>query len=330
MSTKLSNTTIEAQASKTNEVSASTNNKDIMVKNNKTTEVSASPRANAELTGPSATAEFENGHILLINRQVLAMAELKECLPYHGIPHYLSEIVNDELGENASPEDYASCLIYLGARFTEEGEFYTAYKCFRESLEYGSAPEIWFNLGMCFWQGKGVCQCYELAVLCFWMAAELPDALLMLAHAYDEGKGVKEDQYMTLQLIEEEEAARSRKVGKVSDQQAKYALAVSLDEGLGMKKNRRKAFKLWAELAEDGYEPAYEKAAYQYWGRYQDGEDRTKAKYFAGLAAAQGYVDSQYLFGLMSHSDGDSIIGSFYINLAAQQGHEGAINYIDC
>ncbi len=322
MKNKNFNLETEAQASQVQE--STTVNQKFMDQNNKTTEVSASPRENAELTGPSAVAELENGNALLINRQELAMVELRKFLPCHD----LSEILQEE-PDNPYPEDYAFLLIAIGIYLTEADEFYAAFKCFCGALEYYvTCSTAWINIGMCFWQGKGVCQCYEWAVLCFWMTADDSDALLMLAHAYDEGKGVRKDQNMA-QLIEEKEAARSRKVGKVSDQQAKYALAVSLDEGVGMKKNRRKAYKLFAELAEEGYEPAYDKAAHEYWGRYQDGEDRTKAKYFAGLAAAQGYVDSQYLFGLMSHSDGDSIIGSFFINLAAQQGHEGAIKYIN-
>ena len=115
-------------------------------------------------------------------------------------------------------------------------------------------------------------------------------ATYTLAWAYDEGKGVKEDDAKANELYKKAmtELIKQAKKGELT---AILLLADSYDEGNGVSKDKKLAIQWYEKAAEKG--SAY--ALHQLGEFYKDGKgvpkDPTKAKELFQQAKEKGYVD---------------------------------------
>ncbi len=112
--------------------------------------------------------------------------------------------------------------------------------------------------------------------------------------------------------------------------EAQYNLGQLYGSGEGLPEpNIEKAIELTTKSAEQGFAPAqYALGVY-----YDSIQELEKAANYFYLAAEQGHADAQYRLGLaFSIGAGvvqDSKFGMMWLDFAAKQGHEGAIDVIN-
>ncbi len=113
-------------------------------------------------------------------------------------------------------------------------------------------------------------------------------------------------------------------------QEAQYNLGLLYESGNGFPEpDMNKAIELYTKAAEQGHADAQHRL-----GVYYDSiQELEKAANYFYLAAEQGHADAQYRLGLaFSIGAGvvqDSKFGMIWLDFAAKQGHEGAIDLIN-
>jgi TPR repeat protein len=147
-----------------------------------------------------------------------------------------------------------------------------------------------------------------------------PDAIVLLAQALIDGKGVEEDLPRALTLLED--------LAETGNANAHSGLAQLYDKGIGVDASRRKALRHYRKAADAGHQEArYRLAALL----YDDGEDELKTPEALEIwqsLAAEAHARSHYslarvyLFGKGADTDLDRAIGHY--EAAGAAGHREA------
>jgi len=132
-----------------------------------------------------------------------------------------------------------------GMEAYSKGDFQTAHAKWRPLAEGGN-PSAQTNLGVMYYQGRGVARNYEEAVKWYKMAAlkGYPDALFNLGVAYAEGKGVERDAREALRWY--------RLAGENGYVAAQLLLADTYYKGNGVAVDHREAAKWYQQAAQQG------------------------------------------------------------------------------
>ena len=175
-------------------------------------------------------------------------------------------IIKEEQSEisgtlKSSTDKYASLsasqLINMGVEANKRGNYSEEYQCYLKALEINENNKYaQYNLGVCYYYGRGVTQDYYEAVKWYRKAAEQGDAYAQrnLGGCYYDGQGVTQDYYEAVKWY--------RKAAEQGNANAMSWMGYIFENGEGVTKDLQEAirwYKLGAEKGEDFSKKALER-----------------------------------------------------------------------
>lgn len=193
--------------------------------------------------------------------------------------------------------EHGLALMYARGLAAGGTDLKKAFGLFLKAAEQGE-PDSAFNVGLMYWQGRGVSCDRDEAVRWLRMAAELGSAAAetALGNMYGEGKGVRQDR---------KEALRHYLRAAEQDcADAEYNLGCMYFEGAGVWRDCRKAmewFRLaaWHEDAEAMY-----RLGLVWSDEDWEGHDYSRAEWCFRWAAEEGFREAQYSLAKMYQTRG--------------------------
>ena len=220
------------------------------------------------------------------------------------------------------------------------------------------------NLGLMYWEGKGVVQDYWTAVKWLRKAAEqgVANAQHAMGFAYEEGKGVGKDYDKALEwytkAAEQGHMVAQNNLGlmywkgegvsqnywtavmwlrKAADQgyaESQFAMGLAYDDGNGVEKDYDKALEWYKRAAEQGHVVALNNIGVMYWDGKGVRQDRWTAVTWLRQAADKGVASAQNLMG-RAYEEGWGVEKNLseayqWFSKAAEQGNAAAQNNIGC
>ena len=188
---------------------------------------------------------------------------------------------------------------------------------YRKAAEQGDAVAQ-FNLGNCYYTGKGVTKDYSQAVYWYRKAAEqrVARAQYNLGYCYLQGQGVSQDYSQAFIWL--------KKAAEQGVSEAQNFIGAFYSDGSGVVQDYAQAIYWWKKAAEQG-----NALSYYYLGIcYEDGKgvtkDYTEAVSWYRKAAEQGIADAQYSLG-SCYDDGKGVSkdysqAAYWYRKAAEQG----------
>ena len=177
-------------------------------------------------------------------------------------------------------------------------------------------------LGNCYYNGQGVEQSYEKAVIWYKKAAEQgnANAQCSLGYCYDEGQGVK--------LSHEKAVYWFQKAAEQGYASAQCNLGVCYDNGQGVEQSYEQAAYWYKKSAEQGDSDAQFSLAVCYENGEGVEQSYEKAVYWYKKSAEQGDSDAQYNLALC-YENGKGVEQSaekavYWVEKAAEQGDSDA------
>jgi len=168
-----------------------------------------------------------------------------------------------------------------------------------EAAEKGDA-EAQYNLGFCYYVGRGVSEDYEKAFYWYTKAAERGHAeaqhCLGLCYAY--GEGVPKDMAKAAHWY--------TKAAEQGHAEAQFRIGRCYDLGTGIPVDKAKAANWYAKAAEKGHVEAQNKLGNCYYKGEGVPVDKAKAFSWYTKAAEQGDVNAQHNLGLC-YDEGDGV-----------------------
>ena len=202
-----------------------------------------------------------------------------------------------------------------------EQDYETAVLWFEKSAGQGYA-EGQDNLGDCYYYGKGVEQDYEKAVQWYAKAAEQGHAKAQndLGYCCQEGKGVPQNYIKAVVWY-----MKAAEQGYAS---AQNNLGYCYQNGRGVLQDQKKAVEWYTKAAEQGYAGAQSNLGYCYSHGEGVPQDYEKAVEWYTKAAEQGYAAAQYNLGYC-YENGEGVPQDYekaveWYTKAAEQGDEDA------
>lgn len=231
----------------------------------------------------------------------------------------------------SAEQGYSNSQMMLGTMYTSgesvPQDHIQAMYWYKKSAEQGNAYAQ-FQLGATYDYGIGVLQDYEQAIYWYKKSAEQGScrAQLNLALMYDDGKGIPKDY--------KQAAFWYNKAAEQGDAKAQGNLGVLYSNGEGVTKDSKRAL-YWIEKSAEGGNALsqYKLGLFYEIGYYGVSKDYKQAAYWLKKAAEQGIAEAQYQL-CRKYGLGQGVIESYklayvWANLAASQGHEGAIKLRD-
>ena len=202
-----------------------------------------------------------------------------------------------------------------------EKDMASAVYWYRKSAELNYA-KAQYNLGECYYYGKGVSKNYYEAVKWYRKATEQghADAQNSLGYCYKNGRGVSKDLKEAVKWY--------RKAAEQGFAGAQFNLGTCYEYGKGVSKDYNEAVKWYRKAAEQGFAGAQIVLGF----RYENGEgvskDISEAVKWYRKAAEQGYAMAQYKLGLC-YENGKGVSKDIneavkWYRKAAEQGNEFA------
>ena len=202
-----------------------------------------------------------------------------------------------------------------------EQDYETAVLWFEKSAEQDYA-EGQDNLGDCYYYGKGVEQDYEKAVQWYAKAAKQGHAKAQndLGYCCQEGKGVPQNYIKAVVWY-----MKAAEQGYAS---AQNNLGYCYQNGRGVLQDQKKAVEWYTKAAEQGYAGAQSNLGYCYSHGEGVPQDYEKAVEWYTKAAEQGYAAAQYNLGYC-YENGEGVPQDYekaveWYTKAAEQGDEDA------
>ncbi len=180
--------------------------------------------------------------ISTISRRMILIALTLVSFTY--VPAQTQAAPDPMLVVNAVAGD-ANAQCDLGYYYEQAGQHEVAAMLYALSGDNGNAAAQ-YNLGGCYYYGRGVNQDYAKAAHCYKLSADQGDADAQnsLGLCYLFGYGVDKDEAMAVKLFELAAAQ--------DDFDGKYNLANCLLEGIGAERDYNRAYKMFVPLAEGG------------------------------------------------------------------------------
>jgi len=178
------------------------------------------------------------------------------------------------------------------------------------------------DLGVLYYEGKGVSQDYKKAVYWFTKSADQGDDLAQfnLGFMYRNGEGVPQDYKQAVYWYKKSSAQ-----GNVS---AQSDLGSMYDTGKGVTQDTKKAVYWYTKAAKQGYALAQFNLGFMYTQDKGVLQDYKKAVYWYTKSAKQGYSEAQYALGLM-YGNGKGVTQDYkkavyWYTKSAEQGYSEA------
>ena len=224
--------------------------------------------------------------------------------------------------ESQGYHDLTAAQMYQkGKAYYDKKQYSEAVPWFREAAEQGHA-EAQYNLGECYYNGRGVTKGWIQAVAWYRKAAEqgYADAQSRLGNCYFIGWGVTKDYTQS--------AAWYRKVAEQGNAEAQSRLGWCYQHGEGVAKDYVQAIAWWRKAAERGYASAQYSLGRCYYNGEGVTKDRTQAAAWWRKAAEQGDEYAQYRLG-ECYYNGEGVTQNksealYWYRKAAEQGDSGA------
>ena len=196
---------------------------------------------------------------------------------------------------------------------------------YQKEAEQGNA-DAQFNLGSCYYNGRGVVQDYKQAVYWFQKAAQqgFADAEYNLGICYNKGRGVAQDYQQAVYWFQ--------KAAEQGVAEAQYNLGFCYNNGQGVVQDYKKAVIWFQKAAEQGVANAQNNLG----GCYNNGQgvvqDYKQAVYWFQKAAEQGNADAQcnlaYCYSNERGVTQDYEKAFYFFQKAAEQGVDKAQLYL--
>ena len=187
--------------------------------------------------------------------------------------------------ENESIKLDSYRIFYLGIQCFIKGEMDKAVSCFKKSAELGNAEAQW-QLGACYFVGKGIRENKQEAVKWFRLAAGQgnAEAQWRLGFCYFYGEGIWEDKQKAVKWF--------RLAAEQGGAEAQWRLGVCYFGGEGIREDKQEAVKWFRLAAGQGNAEAQWRLGVCYF--YGEGiwEDKQKAVKWLCLSAKQGNADA--------------------------------------
>ncbi|MCK5524344.1 MAG: SEL1-like repeat protein [Thiomargarita sp.] len=167
-----------------------------------------------------------------------------------------------------------------------------------------------YNLGIAYYNGKGVKPDDEKAVYWYHKAAEhgFAEAQYNLGNAYHKGEGVKSDDEKAVYWL--------HKAAEHGIAEAQYNLGFAYHKGEGVKSDDEKAVYWLHKAAEQGDAQAQNNLGLVYYEGKDVKQDDEKTVYWLHKAAEHGYAEAQYNLGVV-----------YYEGKAVKQDYEKAVDW---
>ena len=164
--------------------------------------------------------------------------------------------------------------------------YFLAVKYYRFAADNGH-PDAQYCLGMSYYNGTGVLDDLTLAIKYLTMSAEqgVAKAEYVLGNCYYRGIGVEINYDIAVKYYE------SAAIKGMAD--AQNDLAVCYENGRGVVRDRCKAIEYYEQAANQGHAMS-QHALGIYYSEFPSSRDWDKAIHYFKLAAEQGYADAQY------------------------------------
>ena len=183
------------------------------------------------------------------------------------------------------------CLLFIGALgFAQTAGDY------RKAAEQGDAVAQ-FNLGNCYYNGKGVTKDYSQAVYWYRKAAEqrVAAAQYNLGYCYLQGQGVSQDYSQAFIWL--------KKAAEQGVSEAQNFIGAFYSDGSGVVQDYAQAIYWYRKSAEQGNANAQNNLG----ACYKDGtgvtKDYAQAAYWYKKSAEQGYIDASIALNALGYND---------------------------
>ena len=244
---------------------------------------------------------------------------------------YFGEYKKKALNGDASAQYQLGKWYYHGSEHNAQ-DFVKAVYWWRMAAER-KVEDAMYNLGQCYFEGKGVPQDYSQA-LAWWRKAAEEDVLgenkVVLKHGYSraqwrlgfyyfQGKGVAQDYAQAIDWFRKASVEDFLRVGGASSE-AQFFLGICYADGLGVTKDSTQAVSWYRKAADQGLDIAQNRLGLCYADGIGVEKDEVQAAAWFRKAAEQGNSEAQLSLGAY-YSDGrgvlkDSVEAYAYISLA--------------